>query len=247
MRKTALVTGASRGIGFAVAKRLEAQGCSVVLCARALSGEAERFACSHRETALFVPADIGRAADRERLLSETVRRFGRLDVLVNNAGVAPKVRRDMLLITEEDYDYVMDINLKGTYFLTQAAARLMAGNGGGCIVNAGSVSSAAVSVNRAEYCLSKAGVHMLTKLFAVRLAELHIAVFELAAGVIDTDMISCVREKYESLAGSGVIPAKRLGSPEDMARLCAAVVSGDLDYATGSTIYCAGGLQIPVL
>lgn len=247
MKRVALVTGASRGIGLAVAKKLESLDCCVVLCARKPTEETKAFLEAHPETTLFVSADISSSEDRKNLLQTTLERFGRLDILVNNAGVAPKVRKDMLEITEDDFDAVMDINLKGTYFLTQAAALEIEKQNGGYIVNTGSISSDTVSLNRAEYCMSKAGVQMLTKLFAVRLAPEHIGVFEISPGVIDTDMIAPVREKYKALAESGAIPAHRLGTPEDIANMVGAIVTGQLDYATGATLPCGGGMHIPIL
>lgn len=247
MKKTALITGASRGAGFSVASALCEAGYNTVLCARRRNERTDAFVDSHRDSALFATADIASASDREKLLEAAVSRFGRLDILVNNAGTAPRVRKDMLEITQEDFDYVMNVNLKGTYFLTQAASRLIMKNGGGYIIFVGSISSDAVSFNRAEYCISKAGIHMLARLFAARLAENNIGAFEISPGVIDTDMISSVREKYKRMADEGKIPARRLGVPEDVAKLVLAIASGALDYSTGTTIHCDGGLHIPVL
>lgn len=247
MKRVAIVTGASRGIGLAVAEKLESLDCCVVLCARKKAEETEAFLAAHPATTLFVPTDISSPEDRENLLKTTLERFGRLNILVNNAGVAPCVRKDMLEITEEDFDAVMNINLKGTYFLTQAAALEIRKQKRGYIVNTGSISSDTVSLNRAEYCMSKAGVQMLTKLFAVRLAPENIGVFEISPGVVDTDMIAPVREKYKALAESGRIPAHRLGKPQDVADMVGAIVTGQLDYATGATLPCGGGLHIPIL
>lgn len=247
MKKTAIITGSGRGMGFETAKELEKNGYAVVLCARHGNEETQDFVRQHPDTAVFLQADISREEDRRRLLCRTEERFGRLDLLVNNAGVAPRTRKDMLEITEEEFDYVMNINLKGTYFLTQQAAGLIAKQGGGYIVNTGSISADTVSLNRAEYCLSKAGISMLTKLLAVRLAPLHIGVFEIRPGVIDTDMIAPVREKYRTLAENGTIPCGRLGTVKDFAGTVLAIASGGLDYATGTVIQCGGGLHIPTL
>ena len=224
MRRVAIVTGASRGIGLAVAEKLEALDFQVVLCARKPAEVTQAFLDAHKETATFFPVDISKKEDRDAVLDFVQKTYGRLDVLVNNAGVAPKVRKDMLEITEEDYDYVLDINLKGTYFLSQAAAKMIQKQEKGYIINTGSISSNTVSLNRAEYCMSKAGVHMLTELFAVRLAADNIGVFEISPGVIETDMIAPVKAKYDALAANGTIPAKRLGKPSDVAEIVDAIL-----------------------
>lgn len=247
MKKTAVITGSAKGMGFEAAKALEANGYNVVLCARHSNETVKAFINAHRDTASFVPADISVPADREKVLAEALNRFGALDVLLNNAGVAPRSRKDMLDITEADFDYVMDINLKAAYFMSQSAAKEMRKHGGGYIINTGSISAETISLNRAEYCISKAGVEMLTKLFAVRFAPENIKVFEIRPGVIDTDMIAPVREKYNALAESGAIPSGRLGSPADFASIVLSLVSGGLDYATGTVIQCGGGMHIPVL
>lgn len=247
MRKTAIITGSAKGMGFETAKELDQNGYNVVLCARHGNEEVDRFVENHADTALFVSADIGIAAQRDNLIDKTLEKFGTIDVLVNNAGVAPIERKHLLDITEEDFDYVMDINLKGTYFMTQAVAKIMQNQGGGYIINTGSVSADTVSLNRGEYCISKAGVSMITKLFAVGLASDSIKVFEIRPGIIDTDMIASVKGKYETLAESGAIPAGRIGSVYDYAKAVLCVVSGGLDYATGTVIECGGGMHIPVL
>lgn len=247
MKKTAIITGSAKGMGFETAKELEKSGFNVVLCARHSNELVDEFVNSHKDTSMFVPADISIEAQRNNLISKTLEKFETIDVLVNNAGVAPKERKDMLDITEKDYDYVMDINLKGTYFMAQTVAKIMAKLGGGYIVNTGSVSANTVSLNRAEYCISKAGISMMTKLLAVRLAPENIKVFEIRPGIIDTDMISSVKEKYNALAESGAIPAGRIGSVSDYAKAVISVVSGGLDYATGTVIECGGGLHISTL
>lgn len=247
MKKTTIITGSARGIGFETAKELSKNGFNVVLCARHSNTETESFIKSNPDTALFVTADISEAADRNKIITETLDMFGSVDVLVNNAGVAPRERKDMLDITEKDYDYVMDINLKGTYFMAQSVAKIMQKQGSGYIINTGSVSADTVSLNRAEYCISKAGISMLTKLFAVRLAPENIKVFEIRPGIIDTDMIAPVKEKYNTLAENGKIPSGRLGSAGDYAKAVMSVLSGGLDYATGTVIECGGGMHIPVL
>lgn len=247
MKKTAVITGSAKGMGFETAKELEQNGYNVVLCARHSNADVESFVNEHQNTAMFVPADISTAADRDKIIDAAFEKFGSLDVLVNNAGVAPRERKDMLQITEEDFDYVTDINLKGTYFMSQSAAKAMVKTGGGYIINTGSISADTVSLNRAEYCISKAGISMITKLFAVRLASENIKVFEIRPGIIDTDMIVSVKEKYNALAESGKIPSGRIGSVSDYAKAVLSVLSGGLDYATGTVIECGGGMHISVL
>lgn len=243
--KTAVVTGASRGIGLEIAKELLNKDYYCILTARNMNDNLLALASEYGDKCLIKTLDISLPSDRERLIRDTIDQRGSVDVLVNNAGVAPKVRKDMLDILEDDFDYVLDINLKGTYFVTQAVAKIM--NNGGKIINIGSISAESVSTNRAEYCIAKAGISMITSLFAVRLAERDIAVFEVRPGVIDTDMISNVKEKYNALANDGIIPTKRLGNPTDVARIVLALASGCFDYATGSIIECGGGLHIKSL
>lgn len=247
MRKTAIITGSAKGIGFETAKELEKNGYNVVMCARHSNDDLVSFIASHPDTALFVTADISDEEDRHKIISEAIVRFGSVDVLVNNAGVAPRERKDMLDISADDFDYVMDINLKGTYFMAQSVAKIMQKQGGGYIINTGSISADTVSLNRAEYCISKAGISMITKLFAVRLASDNIKVFEIRPGIIDTDMISSVKEKYNALAEKGEIPSGRLGKTADYAKAVLSAISGGLDYATGTIIECGGGMHISVL
>lgn len=184
MSKNAIVTGASRGIGLWTARVLLEKGYSVVVSARSKSEGIMELENLYGSAVSFVPADISCDKDRKKLIEAAVGTYGKITLLVNNAGVAPRERKDMLEISEDDYDYVMDINLKGTYFLTQQASKQMLHSGGGRIINIGSISFDTVSLNRAEYCMSKAGVHMLTELFAVRLASENIKVFEISpAGI----------------------------------------------------------------
>lgn len=243
--KTAVITGASRGIGLEIAKELLKKDYYCILTARNMNDNLLALANEYGDKCFIKTLDISLLSDRECLIRDIIDKRGSVDVLVNNAGVAPKVRKDMLDILEDDFDYVLDINLKGTYFVTQAVAKIM--NYGGKIINIGSISAESVSTNRAEYCIAKAGISMITSLFAVRLAEQAIAVFEVRPGVIDTDMISNVKEKYNALANDGVIPTKRLGNPTDVAKIVLALASGSFDYATGSIIECGGGLHIKSL
>lgn len=247
MNKTAIVTGASRGIGYAIAQTLLSEGYNVVISARKMNDNLQELERLHTDKCIVCLADIAIQSDRDKIVTIATESFGGIDLLVNNAGVAPLVRKDMLDITMEDYDYVTDINLKGTFFLTQQVAKVMQQVQRGRIVNIGSVSSESVSVNRAEYCISKAGISMITKLFAVRLAEYNIGVFEIRPGVIQTDMIATVKDKYQALAEEGVIPAKRLGTPQEVADAIKAIEQGMLDYATGTVINCGGGMHIPML
>jgi len=237
--KTALVTGVSGGIGLATAKLLLEKGMAVVGLSRtpvALPG-----AFTH------VPGDVRQKESRQRLVEAALERYGHIDILVNVAGVAPRVRADLLDMTEESYDYVMDINTKGLLFLTQAVAREMRKNPGeekGHIVNISSLSAYTSSVNRGEYCISKAGVSMITRLFADRLAEYGIPVNEIRPGIIATGMTEKVKEKYDALIDGGLLPIKRWGQPEDIARAVYTLVSGGLPYMTGQSIDIDGGFHI---
>ena len=252
MKKTAIVTGGSRGIGFAIARRLGLDGFAVVIFATTPEDK-------NRENLNLLEADgteyhyvqgnVGRTEDRQRLVAEAVSRFGGIHVLVNNAGVAPKVRNDLLEMTEESFDYVIGINTKGTMFLTQAVANQMlkqpmAGKKRGTIVNVSSCSAEVSSVNRGEYCVSKAGVSMLTTLYADRLAREGILVHEVRPGVISTDMTAGVHEKYESLIEQGIFPIARWGTPEDVAGAVSAFCGDAFLYTTGNYIDIDGGFHI---
>ncbi len=251
MKKTVIVTGASRGIGRAVSLKLAADGFVVVAAAR---GDAEKAAEYIGELqklspeSIYVSADISSEEDRRRLVDTAFDRFGRLDILVNNAGVAPTERRDILEMTEESMQRLLDINLKGTFFLTQYAAnRMLAAKCGEMIINVTSMSAYTASINRGEYCISKAGLSMATELFAARLAEYGINVYEIRPGIIRTDMNAAVTEKYEALIAGGLLPISRMGTPEDIAGAVAAVASGALPYSTGEVINVDGGFHIRTL
>ncbi|MBO4280191.1 MAG: 3-ketoacyl-ACP reductase [Spirochaetales bacterium] len=252
MKKTAVVTGASRGIGLAIARQLGLDGMNVVIVATGTREKnAQAIAALEAEgiTVGYIQADISDHDDRLRVVSEAVEMFGRIDVLVNNAGVAPLQRADLLEMTEESFDRVIGINTKGNMFLTQAVARQMISqkpveDRRGVIVNISSCSSVVSSVNRGEYCVSKAGISMLTTLYADRLAGEGILVHEVRPGVIDTDMTSTVHGKYNKLIDEGVFPIARWGRPEDVANAVSALVSDKFMYTTGNYIDVDGGFHI---
>jgi NAD(P)-dependent dehydrogenase (short-subunit alcohol dehydrogenase family) len=239
--KVALVTGVASGIGLATAKKLLENGIRVVGISRRATME------DLGESFTYVSGDVSVKADRDRFIDTALSKYGRIDILVNVAGVAPKVRADLLTMTEESYDYVMNINTKGTMFLTQRVANEMIKNEGaqkGSIVNISSLSAYTSSVNRGEYCISKAGVSMITTLFADRLAEYGIMVNEIRPGIIATDMTSTVQEKYDKLIDGGLLPIKRWGQPEDIASAAYALCDGSLPYMTGQALNIDGGFHI---
>ena len=252
MNRTAIVTGGSRGIGYAIARKLGLEGMNVVI---ASTGGQEKYQEALQKLTdegvewLYVQGGVQNAKDRERILQETLDRFGRIDILVNNAGVAPLVRADLLEMTEESFDRVIGINTKGTMFLSQLAARQMIRQEKvfkhrGVIVNIGSCSAEVSSISRGEYCVSKAGVAMLTQLFADRLAPEDILVHEVRPGVIATDMTEKVKAKYDALIEEGVFPIRRWGTPEDVADVVALLCSEEIGYTTGNYIDVDGGFHI---
>ncbi len=243
----AVVTGGTRGIGLAITKALVAKGFCVVMSSRNSGDDAQKLIDTHSEKAFFFAADISKESDINALVAFVKEKFGAVDLLVNNAGVAPKERKDILEITPEDFDYVADINLKGTFFITQKFVPLLAENDNARIVNISSMSAYTASVNRGEYCIAKAGISMVTKLFAARLAETGISVIEIRPGIIETDMTAKVKEKYEALIADGITPIKRMGQPEDVAKCVAAVADGNFDFCTGTVIDCDGGFSVRCL
>jgi len=252
-RRVALVTGASRGIGRAIALALAERGWLVAINYRRERSSAEdvlRIASMHGSENLLVQADISKAEERTRMVEEVLMRFGRLDLLVNNAGMAPRQRRDLLEVEEDSYDEVLAVNLKGPFFLTQQVARAMIdllGSGvieNPRIINIGSISAYTSSPNRGEYCLSKAGVGMLTTLFADRLAEYGIAVYEVRPGVIATDMTDPVKEKYDQLIADGLTPIRRWGQPEDVAKVVVTIAEGAFPFSTGEIFNVDGGFHL---
>ena len=257
-KPVALVTGAGRGIGRGIALELAKAGFAVAGCdivfepANAASGLFEVKAAVEALGGEFLPlwADIASLDGHEPVLAALWGHFGRLDVLVNNAGVAPDVRRDVLETTPASFDRLLDINLRGAFFLTQRAARLMIKERQAdpgrkpAIVFITSVSARMSSPSRAEYCISKAGLSMAAKVFADRLAESGIMVYEVRPGIIRTDMTEAVKEKYDGLIAGGLVPQKRWGFPEDVGKAVAALASGAFPYSTGLVLEVSGGMDI---
>lgn len=252
MRQTAIVTGASRGIGLAIARQLGLDGYHVVVFATKPKEDCMEHLRTLQEAGIdhwYVQGSLEKTGDRRNLVDETVAHYGRIDVLVNNAGVAPPVRADLLEMTEESYDQVMNINTKGTMFLTQLVVKQMLkqeviGKKRGTIVNVGSCSAEVSSTNRGEYCISKSAVSMITTLFADRLAGEGILVHEVRPGVIKTDMTSRVQEKYDSLIENGSFPIRRWGMPQDVADAVSVFCSDKFLYTTGNHIDIDGGFHI---
>ncbi len=249
--RVAAVTGGSRGIGYAIAESLADGGFSLgILGTSSLEqvSEAVQALETKAPRVLYVQGNLAKAADRTNFVRSMQAAFGHVDVLINNAGIAPPVRRDILNTTEESFDLVMDINLKGTFFLTQEIAKLMLDSAEASvqrtIINIGSVSSYASSPNRGEYCISKAGLAMVTQLFAHRLAASDIRVYEVRPGVIRTAMTAAVQEKYDALLAEGLAPINRWGTPEDVACAVSLLCSGQLRYSTGEVINVDGGMHI---
>ncbi|MEO6490639.1 MAG: 3-ketoacyl-ACP reductase [Ferruginibacter sp.] len=256
MKQVALVTGGSRGIGYGIVKRLAMQGFNI-----AINGVREEDAVSDviesiralGSEVIYCQGNISLPADRKKIMQSVKDHYNRMNILVNNAGIAPKERRDILNATEESFDEVISTNLKGNYFLTQAAANWMIeqkesdSHFKGCIINISSISATVASVNRGEYCISKAGISMATQLFAVRLGEFDIPVYEVRPGVISTDMTATVKEKYDRLIQEGLIVQKRWGEPDDVGKIVSALAMDNFAYSTGQVFMVDGGLTIPRL
>jgi NAD(P)-dependent dehydrogenase (short-subunit alcohol dehydrogenase family) len=249
----ALVTGASRGIGADIAESLAAEGFALALMSRTPADRTAERVAGAGAPAMILAADVSDGDARSRALSKIERDWGRVDLLVNNAGVAPAQRVDLLEASEESYDRVMNINLRGPYFLTQQVARWMVrrrrqgAEGRLAIVNITSISAYTASPSRGEYCLSKAGLSMATKLWAARLAGEGICVYEVQPGIIETDMTSAVKEKYDALIADGLTPIRRWGQGSDIAKAVAAIARGDLPFTTGSAIQVDGGFHLRTL
>jgi len=253
MNKVALVTGGTRGIGFGIAQALAKMGCDLILCGTRDAGAvAEPLAQLQRSgvEVLYVRANIADSLARRDLVEAARSRFERLNLLVNNAGMAPKARADILDATEESFDEVIATNLRGPYFLTQSVARWMieqrkaAPTFWGCVVNISSISADVASTNRGDYCISKAGVAMATKLWAARLGEFEIPVYEIRPGIVKTDMTSAVVSKYDKLLSAGLAIQPRWGTPEDVGQAVAALARGDFPYSSGSVFMVDGGMAV---
>jgi len=259
MNPVALITGASRGIGRGIALELARLGHDLVINYAGDLAAANQTAADCRDAANtakrkiraeLCQADIGNGSDRARLIEFTRSTFGRLDLLVNNAGVAPDVRADILEAGEASFDRVININVKGPYFLTQLAARWMLeqprneGMLAPKIITVSSISAYTASTNRGDYCIAKAALSMLTPLYAARLAEHGINVYEIRPGIIATDMTGAVKEKYDKLIGEGLTPIKRWGTPEDVGKAVAAIAEERLPFSTGEVINVDGGFHL---
>ena len=252
-RKTALVTGAARGIGLGIARALAEEDCDIAIAdldeEGAVSDAVNELEGLGAEV-LYCRSDISVPGDRAGLVDSIRSRFGHLEVLVNNAGVGPKVRADVLEATEESFERLVRINLEGPYFLTQLVARWMIEQRkerpkeARCVVNISSISATVASPSRGDYCISKAGLSMATKLWAARLAEFDIPVYEVRPGIIKTDMTAPVREKYDLLIAEGLLLMPRWGLPEDVGKAVAMMVRGDVRYSTGQVVTVDGGLTL---
>jgi 3-oxoacyl-[acyl-carrier protein] reductase len=249
--RVALVTGGTRGIGLGIARKLAEDGFTVVITGRRPAEEVQPVLDQLRQKSplsLYVAADVSSAEDRRYLLSTVDSKLGRLDVLVNNAGIAPRVRADVLEASEASFDELMATNLRGPYFLTQSVAAWMIRQPAAdtqaprSIINVSSVSATVASVNRGDYCISKAGIAMATKLWAVRLAEYGIGVYEVRPGIIETDMTEGVKGKYDALIEGGLLLEKRWGTPADIGKAVSMLARGELPYATGAVLVLDGGL-----
>jgi NAD(P)-dependent dehydrogenase (short-subunit alcohol dehydrogenase family) len=252
-RRVALVTGGSRGIGLGIARELVSDGFHLAINGLRDSSEVAAVLADLRSAGsevMYVRADVADLSQHHHMLDEIERVFGRLDILVNNAGVAPSHRADLLDATAESFDRLMGINLRGPYFLTQAAARWMVRQRKaddafrGCVVNVSSISATVVSTNRGDYCITKAGIAMATQLWAARLAEFGIEVFEVRPGLISTDMTTGVKEKYDALIAGGMTVERRWGTPADVGKAVAMLARGNLPYATGQVLVIDGGMTL---
>ncbi len=255
--RVALVTGGARGIGLGISRKLLADGFDLAICGMKESSAVQEvmddLAKSGRRVE-YIRADISSKPDRENLVAEVKARFGALHTLVNNAGVAPDVRADILEASEDSFDKLIRVNLKGPYFLTQLCANWMAEQKRqapqaywGCIINVTSVSSILASTNRGDYCLSKAALSMSTSLWAARMAQFGVPVYEIRPGIIRTDMTAGVTEKYDKLIADGLLPLARWGTPMDVGDAASMLARGNLPYSTGQVLHVDGGLTLQVL
>jgi 3-oxoacyl-[acyl-carrier protein] reductase len=254
--RTVLVTGAGRGIGRGIAEALGRDKWNVVVNYvrdEASANEVVRAIVDAGGQAVAIRADISLKADRQHLFDRAIQSFSAIDMLVNNAGVAPSIRADILAADEQSFDRLIDVNLKGPYFLTQLVANHMLARASGgqnksghrpAVVTISSISAYTASPDRGDYCLAKAGLAMMTKLFAVRLAEAGIGVYEIRPGIISTDMTGPVRDKYDRLIAEGLTPIHRWGNPNDVARAVLAIANGLLPFSTGEVINVDGGFHL---
>jgi len=251
--KIAAITGAVRGIGNSIALQMAKEGYSIAIMDVMNEEEAKENLSELRDITsrlLYCKGNLADSRDRESFVQSIIREFGRIDVLINNAGVAPKERLDIIETTQESYDYVMDINLKGTFFLTQIVAKEMIrevmekNDREPVIISISSISEYTSSPNRGEYCLSKAGIGMLTKLFADRLASEGVFVYGIRPGIIKTDMTKTVTSKYDHLIEEGLLPVKRWGTPQDIADAVSVLCSGRLRYSQGQVLDVDGGFHL---
>jgi len=247
MKKTAIVTGGAGGIGFGIARQLAADGFNVVIFGTKdesiIHDKIAQLEAASSDT-MYFRGNIAKVDDCYAFVEKVIEKYRKIDVLVNNSGVAPKVRADILETTEESMDYVFGVNIKGTFFMTQAVARRMIEQDDGIIINISSISAYTSSVNRPEYCMSKSAVSMITTLFADRLAKHGIRVYEIRPGIIRTEMTAPVVEKYDRMITEGVFPIDRWGYPEDVAKAVAAFAGGAFPYSTGEVINVDGGFHL---
>ncbi len=252
-KKIALITGGRRGIGFGISKKLGLDGYHVILVSISDDGNVALYELRKLNVSCeYIGCDVSDDNKREQLISDISKKYKRIDVLVNNAGVSPKVRLDILETTTESYDRLLSINTRTTFFMSQIVSNKMIEfkntegikNYSPRIINISSISSYTSSTSRGEYCISKAGISMITSLFADRLSEYNIPVFEIRPGIILTDMTSEVKEKYKLLIDNGLTPIRRFGSPEDVANSVLVLCSGNLDFCTGQIINADGGFHI---
>ncbi len=256
MKKVALITGGTRGIGYGIAEKLAEEGFNLVLNGMRESALVHKVIEDLRKKNVevhYIRGNVSLAEDRENMIMAIRERYGTLNILVNNAGMAPRNRSDILESSPESFEEVLKVNLEGPYFLSQLAANWMieqkSGDGSfkGMIINISSISATVASVNRGEYCVSKAGMSMMTQLFAVRLGEFNIPVYEIRPGIIKTDMTAGVRDKYDQLISEGLCVQPRWGLSEDVGLAVASLARGDLPYSTGQVIMVEGGMTLPRL
>ena len=253
MKQAALITGGTRGIGLGIARELATKGFNLALNGirpdEQVQDVMEELRRSGAEV-IYCQGNVAEAADRQKMWEQALEHYGRINILVNNAGMGPGERLDILEATEESFHEVMNVNLTGPYFLSQLAAKHMVeqkekdAGFRAAIINISSVSATLASVNRGEYCISKAGMSMMTQLFAARLGEFDIPVYEVRPGVIETDMTARVKDKYDKMIVQGLTLQKRWGMPDDVGRAVASLAAGDLSYSTGQVIMVDGGLTI---